>query len=96
MINRQKIATLIEHATTYDTISGPYTERSLDEFKLAEIVAKECILAIQRKVIRNGNTPENLRSYEHVEDIAKMFGIDLPMDYFGIEYEQQRALRREC
>lgn len=87
-MNRQKIATLIEHATTYDTISGPYVERSLDEYKLAELVAKECILAIQRKIVRNGNTPENLRSFQHVEDIAEMFGIELPMEYFGVKDEK--------
>ncbi len=53
--------------------------------KFAELIVKECILTVQLKIVRNGHTPENIRSRQHVEDIAKKFGIELPMDYFGVK-----------
>ena len=47
------------------------------ELKFAEAIARECILTIQREIVRNGNTPENLRSYQHIESLAKKFEITL-------------------
>ena len=57
----------------------------LNEEKFAELIVRECILTVQLKIVRNGHTPENIRSRQHVEDIAKKFGIELPMDYFGVK-----------
>ena len=82
-MDRNKVAEFIEKATTYDTISGPYVEKSLDEFKFAELIVKDCILTIQMKIVRNGSTPENLRSYQHIEDIAAKYGISLPIENYG-------------
>lgn len=53
--------------------------------KFAELIVQECIRTVQLKIVRNGSTPENIRSRQHVEDIAKKFGIELPMNYFGVE-----------
>ena len=44
--------------------------------RFAGLVAQECIYIIQMKIPRNGKTPENLRSYEHVKDIRDRFGVD--------------------
>ena len=44
--------------------------------KFAESIIQECIYIIQMKIPRNGNTPENLRSYEHVKDIRDHFGVE--------------------
>ena len=40
------------------------------------IVVKECIEIIQRKIVRNGDTPENIRSRQHVKDIKEKFGLE--------------------
>ena len=67
------------------------TVNSLSDFqdncltKLIELVAKECILTIQLQICRNGNTPENIRSYKHIDDIAKKFNIILPINYVGVD-----------
>ena len=53
--------------------------------KFAELIVKECIYTIQRKIVRNGNTPENIRSRQHINDLGNKFGITFPMDYFGVE-----------
>lgn len=59
------------------------SEPRLQEF--AELVAKECIWALQLGIVRNGHsTPENLRTMQHITDIAEKFGIKLPTDYMGI------------
>lgn len=52
--------------------------------KLTELVAKQCIYTIQIKVIRDGSTPENLRSWQHVRDMAERVEIQLPIDDYGI------------
>lgn len=52
--------------------------------KLTELIVKQCIYTIQIKVIRDGSTPENLRSWQHVRDIAERFEIQLPIDDYGI------------
>ena len=44
--------------------------------KFAQSIIQECIYTIQMKIPRNGNTPENLRSYEHVKDIRDHFGVE--------------------
>jgi len=53
-----------------------------DPEKFAELIVKECIYTLQRKVVRNGNTPENQRSREHIRDLGEKFGITFPMDYY--------------
>lgn len=81
-----RVAKLIEDATIRSCWSPGecrYLVEFVDNRKLVETVAKECILSVQREIIRNGNTPENQRSYLHVVDIAEKFGIKLPMDYYG-------------
>ena len=50
--------------------------------KFAELIVKECIYTLQLKIVRNGNTPENLRSREHIGDLGEKFGIEFPMDYY--------------
>ncbi len=50
--------------------------------KFAELIVKECIYTLQLKIVRNGNTPENLRSREHIRDLGEKFGIEFPMDYY--------------
>ena len=47
---------------------------------LMKEVAKDCILQIQLKIPRSGNTPENQRSWKHIDDIAARYGIVLPDD----------------
>ncbi len=55
-------------------------ERSAERF--AELLIQECIYTLQLKIVRNGNTPENLRSREHIRDLGEKFGIEFPMDYY--------------
>ena len=60
------------------------SEPRLQEF--AELIAKECIWTLVLGIARNGHgTPENLRTKQHIDDIAEKFGIELPMDYIGID-----------
>lgn len=81
-LTRKKLIQFVENSTTYETTSGPYTEAVFNEATFAQLIAKDCILTIQREIVRNGSTPENLRSYQHVEDIANRYGIELPItDY---------------
>ncbi len=86
-MNKTFLKRLKQNAQTVvgEGLGGNYYD--LDEDKFAEIIVKECIVTIQRKIVRNGRTPENIRSYEHLEDIAKKFGITFPLDYHGIEDE---------
>jgi hypothetical protein len=44
--------------------------------RFAELIIQDCIYTIQMKIPRNGKTPENLRSYEHVRDIRERFGVE--------------------
>lgn len=44
---------------------------------LVQLVVEKCIYIIQSKIVRNGDTPENLRSLEHLADIRQEFGIKL-------------------
>lgn len=60
----KNIKELIEQATSYDPVSGPYSEVSFDEEKFAELIIKECI----RLVSEPSGTPE----YK----IKNYFGID--------------------
>ena len=53
-MDRQKIAKLIESATTYETVSGPYCEKYLDEFKLVELVVQACAKASERMLEVSG------------------------------------------
>lgn len=81
-LTREHLIKLVENSTTYETTSGPYTEAIFNEAKFAQLIAKDCILTIQRQIVRNGMTPENIRSYQHVEDLAARYGIELPItDY---------------
>ena len=45
--------------------------------KITELVAKQCVYTIQMKILRDGSTPENLRSWQHVKDIAENFEIEV-------------------
>ena len=81
-LTREHLIKLVENSTTYETASGPYTEAIFNEAKFAQLIAKDCILTIQRQIVRNGMTPENIRSYQHVEGLAARYGIELPItDY---------------
>lgn len=60
----------------------------LDWRHLIQVVACECILTIQLKMPRNGvNSPENLQSKKHIEDISRKFGITMPMTPRTIEFD---------
>ncbi len=61
---------------------GMVIEGGVDLEKFAEFLVKECIYTLQLKIVRNGNTPENLRSREHIRDLGEKFGIEFPMDYY--------------
>lgn len=45
--------------------------------QFAELIIRECVHQIQRGIILNGDTPENIRSRKHIKDIIKKFGINL-------------------
>jgi hypothetical protein len=49
---------------------------TFDKEKFAELIVMECILTIQLKMPRDGSTPENIRSREHVQDIKQHFGVE--------------------
>ena len=53
-----------------------------EHYEIAELIVKECIYTLQLKIVRNGNTPENLRSREHIHDLANKFNIDLSLNYY--------------
>jgi hypothetical protein len=82
-MNKELFKELLEKATTYrdnPNAVGEYKHFPwVDYEKLVEAVVEECILTIQLKIIRNGDTPENNRSFKHVEDIANKFDIKLPL-----------------
>ncbi len=76
----QKINEIIEQSGLHIAYENKaVTEKELEFF--AQMIVKECIYTLQVKQPRNGKTPENLRSREHVRDLAAKFGISLPMDY---------------
>jgi hypothetical protein len=60
---------------------GDGTHGWLYRDKFAELIVKECIYTLQKKVLRNGSTPENIRSYQHIQDLGDKFGITFPIDY---------------
>jgi hypothetical protein len=68
------------HQLFLDNINADRQE--LFNKKFAELIVKECIYTLQLKIVRNGNTPENLRSREHIRDLGEKFGIEFPMDYY--------------
>lgn len=41
----------------------------------SQMLVRECILTIQLKIVRNGPSPENTRSWQHVKDIAEKFSL---------------------
>jgi len=67
------------------TVSETWTTLDAEQLnrfskKLAELVAKDCIGMIQAKMPRNGaNSPENLQSKKHINDISTMYGFTLPL-----------------
>jgi hypothetical protein len=67
-------------STGVEGLGGSYME--LNPKKFAELIVKECIYTLQLKIVRNGYTPENLRSLEHIKDLGEKFGIEFPMDYY--------------
>jgi hypothetical protein len=76
------------HISTRNLMSNPPQHVETVELwddkieKFAEMIVKECIYTLQLKIVRNGNTPENLRSREHIRDLGEKFGIEFPMDYY--------------
>lgn len=52
--------------------------KEVNKEKLIEAVVRDCILQIQLKIVRNGgDTAENRRSREHINDIIARYGIML-------------------
>lgn len=49
---------------------------------LVDLVVKDCLITIQRRMLRNGDTPENRQSRLHLNDIAYKYGIKFPIEYF--------------
>ena len=45
--------------------------------ELVKLVVFECILAVQLKIMRNGNTPENERSRMHIHDLLRKFDVTI-------------------
>lgn len=78
----KRIKELVDQAEVWNA-DGDKCEVDLSKF--AELIVKECIYTIQRKIVRNGNTPENIRSRQHIIDLGNKFGITFPMDYVGVE-----------
>lgn len=72
--NTNKVNELITLAQN-DGDAIHYYNRAFAE-RLVDLVIRECIETIQRNTYRNGNTPENLRSYDHIKQIKDHFGID--------------------
>lgn len=58
-----------------DELSRMYIPDCFAE-KFAELIVQECILVIQKDVIRNGDTPENQRTTTHLMAIRDHFGYD--------------------
>ena len=68
----------VEHvASTYlcevqdgnSCISIPHDIQRLIRATMKE-TAKDCILQLQLKILRNGDTPGNRRSWSHIDDIS--------------------------
>jgi hypothetical protein len=81
----ERIKELVKESNLVDIIDDAYQERhDWQPFveRFAELIVKECIYTLQLKIVRNGNTPENLRSREHIRDLGEKFGIEFPMDYY--------------
>ncbi len=79
----ERIKELAEQAGLYDEKTPEEVPGFTASFeKFAESIVRECIYTLQLKIVRNGNTPENLRSREHIRDIGEKFGIEFPMDYY--------------
>jgi hypothetical protein len=87
----KELSVIAKNLTTDDAIHLSRIHNrtlSLDELeeifaeKFAELIVRECIYTLQLKIVRNGNTPENLRSREHIRDLGEKFGIEFPMDYY--------------
>lgn len=72
-----------DHASDQEFIND------LDWRKLVQLVVAECILTIQMDMMRNGSTPENIRSRMHVQKIADRFGVTLPLEYDPYEVGKQ-------
>lgn len=68
----ERIKELVEQATTIH--HGVIVD--FDKEKFAELIVSDCILVIQKDVIRNGNTPENQRTTTHLMAIRDHFGYD--------------------
>lgn len=49
--------------------------------QFAQLIVEDCIRTIQEKIVTNGPTPANLRSYDHIDDIALKYGIKFPIPY---------------
>ena len=49
--------------------------------KFAELIATDIIALIRLHMPRNGvNSPENTMSKQHIDNIARVFGVSLPLD----------------
>jgi len=48
--------------------------------QLVESIIQECILTIQNGIQRGVSSPENIRSWNHIADIADKFNITLPLE----------------
>jgi hypothetical protein len=59
-----------------DTMDYSWESQTKFMERFAQSIIQECIYTIQMKIPRNGGTPENLRSYEHVKDIRDHFGVE--------------------
>ena len=78
----QMIALATETIGSHGAFGEYESYERVNSEKLAKLVAMDCILQIQLKIVRNGNTPENQRSHLHIENIASRYGIDLGDEMF--------------
>lgn len=64
----------------------PVDKESFSEWMMAHrmvfarLIIQECIETIQKGIQRGVSSPENIRSWNHIADIAAKFEIDLPLD----------------
>lgn len=62
--------------------------------KFAELIVMDCIATIQLHMPRNGvNSPENTISKRHINNIADLYGVALPLP--NSVYEDQLATWRQ-
>ena len=62
---------------TIEMMEAEWRDRLEHAVQQARInTVKQCLKLIEWRIIRNGNTPENIRTREHLTDIINHFGVE--------------------